>query len=249
MKEMNWNPWHGCTRISEGCLNCYMYEIDSKFRKNSNKIVKTSNFDLPIKRNKDYDYILRSEDLKSGFVYTCLSSDFFHEKADDWRKEAWRMIRERSDLNFMIFTKRVDRFYEELADDWGDGYDNVFIGVSCENQKRVDERVSILVKLPIKHRIIMLAPLLEKVDVSKYLRDIEMVSLSGENCGEEKGHLARPLDYDWVLSVRNQCVENNVNFEFMQTGSRFIKDGHIFRINSRRIQLEQAIKANIDYFN
>ena len=95
----------------------------------------------------------------------------------------------------------------------------------------------------------MLAPLLEKVDMRKYLETfkIEMVSVSGENCGMDRVHLARPLDYDWVLDAREQCIENDVNFEFMQTGSHFIKDGHTYKIKYHKTQLEQAIKADIDY--
>lgn len=246
LQELHWNPWHGCTRISDGCLNCYMYEIDSRYKINSAKVVKTSNFNLPVQRDGNYDYIL--ENTNSGFIYTCLSSDFFHEKADEWRKEAWSMIKERNDLNFMLFTKRIERFYEGLPRDWGEGYDNVFIGVSCENQEMVDKRVSEIVKLPIKHKIIYLAPLLERVDIERYLRNIEMVSVSGESCGPERRHLARVLDYDWVLDVREQCIRNDVNFEFMQTGTNFKKDGHIYRLKSHTVQLEQAIKANIDYF-
>lgn len=44
------------------------------------------------------------------------------------------MIKERSDLNFMILTKRIERFFESLPNDWGDGYDNVYIGCTVENQ-------------------------------------------------------------------------------------------------------------------
>ena len=62
-------------------------------------------------------------------VYTCFSSDFFLEEADPWREEAWRMIRERSDLFFFIVTKRIHRAEECLPEDWGSGWENVAINV------------------------------------------------------------------------------------------------------------------------
>lgn len=72
--------------------------------------------------------------IKPGkIVATCFATDFFLPEADEWRKEAWAMIKERSDLDFLILTKRIDRFLESLPSDWGDGYDNVNIGCTVEN--------------------------------------------------------------------------------------------------------------------
>lgn len=241
MKDIHWNPWHGCTKVSPGCKNCYMFAIDSSHNKQSNKVCKTKQFDLPVRRDKYCDYVLRES---NDFIYTCLTSDFFHKDADGWRLEAWKMMKERNDLNFMLFTKRIDRFMVNLPVDWGRGYDNVYVAVSCENQRYVDERVSELVTLPIKHRIIALSPLLECVSVGKWLdtRKIEHVSVSGESSAYE----ARVLDYDWVLKVRQECLEHQTGFNFRQTGSLFLKDGRLYRLNIHKLQIEQAIKAGID---
>lgn len=96
-----WNPWHGCRKISPGCLNCYVYRRDAEFGKDSSIIARTSRFDLPVKRNRKGIYKLQTDE---GTVYTCMTSDFFVEEADEWRPEAWRMIRERGDLHFVIIT-------------------------------------------------------------------------------------------------------------------------------------------------
>ena len=81
-------------------------------------------FDLPLKKKRDGNFRLQQK----GDVFTCGTSDFFLEEADEWRTEAWSMIRQRQDLSFLIITKRIHRFYEKLPPDWGEGYPNVKIG-------------------------------------------------------------------------------------------------------------------------
>ncbi len=176
-------------------------------------------------------------------VYTCFTSDFFVEGADEWRKEAWNMIKERSDLLFFIITKRVDRFYVSLPDDWGDGYENVAIACTVETQAMADYRLPIYTKLPIRHKLIVCAPLLEAINLREYLNPgrIEEVSAGGES-----GNDARICDYKWILDIRQQCVEADVPFWFHQTGARFLKDGKLFRI-MRKFQHSQARKAGINF--
>ena len=100
-----WNPWHGCHKLSTGCRHCYVYRGDSKHGKDSSIITKTGQFNLPVRRKKDKTYKIPSGNL----VYTCFTSDFLIEEADEWRIEAWKMMRERYDLHFLFITKRIDR--------------------------------------------------------------------------------------------------------------------------------------------
>ncbi|MCQ2246053.1 MAG: DUF5131 family protein, partial [Bacteroidaceae bacterium] len=90
-----------------------------------------------------------------------LSTDFFVEEADEWREEAWRIIRQRPDIVFRLLTKRASRIKECLPLDWGEGYENVLLQVTTENQKRADERLSILLDIPAKHKGFMAAPFIE----------------------------------------------------------------------------------------
>lgn len=111
-----------------------------------------------------------------------------------------------------------------------------------------DYRLPIFKKLDIKYKTIILAPMLERMDISKYLGDdIYEVNVSGESGSyPEIRAQIRALNYDWVLDIRNQCIKANVNFGFHQTGARFIKDGKEYRIE-RKYQISQAKKANIDF--
>ena len=237
----DWNPWHGCTKISPGCRYCYVYRQDERYSGSSvssSRCRKTSSFDLPVKRKRDGSYKIPSGKI----IFTCFTSDFLLKDADEWRPECWKMIKERKDCYFYFFTKRIDRIAECLPPDWEDGYDNVLIGCTVENQDRADFRLPVFRNLPIKHRSIIAAPLLEHLDLSAYLDEsIEEVSVGGES-----GNYARPCDYSWILDIRRQCVEKNVPFRFHQTGAFFIKDGKMYRIK-RAFQKSQARKANIDF--
>lgn len=237
-KMASWNLWHGCRKLSEGCRNCYVYRMDERHGKDSSEVKKTGYFNLPLKKNRKGEYKIPSGEL----VYTCFTSDFFLEEADQWREEAWSMIKKRQDLKFLIITKRIDRFLNVIPSDWGDGYENVTICCTVENQDRADYRLPIYLNLPIRHKIIICEPLLEQIDLSSYLcSQIEQLIAGGES-----GMEARVCDYDWILDLRRQCIENGVSFRFKQTGAKFKKDRKIYNID-RKFQHKQASKANINY--
>ena len=231
-----WNPWRGCIKCSEGCLHCYIHKGDYKRGINTSEIVKTKDFYKPIEKLKNGNY-----KMKSGLVYLCFQSDFLIKEADKWRNECFRMIKERQDCKFLFLTKRIERFKEIIPDDWNDGYDNVIVCCTVENQKNADYKLSIFKDLPIKHKCITMQPLLEKVNIEKYLDDIELVLVGGE-----QDYNARVLDYNWVLDIRKQCIKHNVNFEFRQCGTYTIKDGKTYKIETYNLT-KQARLANINY--
>ena len=219
-----WNPWRGCHKYSEGCKFCYIHKGDAKRKVDTNIITKTDNFYAPIQKNKKGEYKIKSGQT----VYLCFSSDFFIEEADKWRDECWKMIKERTDLHFIFLTKRIERFMNCIPRDWNDGYNNVTIGCTVENQEKVDFRLNIFSSLPIKHKNIICQPLIEEVNIEKYLDDVELVVVGGES-----DKFARPINYDWVLFIRQQCINKGVSFEFRQCGSNFIKDGKKYTLQAK----------------
>ncbi len=235
-----WNPWHGCHKISPGCYNCYVYRRDAEFGKDSSVVTKTSSFDLPLKRNRRKEYKLQPDEEP---VYTCMTSDFFLEEADGWRPEIWAMIRERRDLDFVIITKRIHRFMDCIPGDWGEGYENVTLICTCEDQIRADSRLPLFLKLPIRHKQIIHEPMLGPINISKYLMSGQIEQVI---CGGESGENARLCDYAWILDSWRQCVEADVAFYFKQTGANFRKGNRIYRI-ARKDQMVQAAKAGLVY--
>lgn len=237
-----WNPWHGCQKKSEGCQNCYMFYLD-KVHDNkiaSNMVYKTNNMKYPLQKNKDASYKVKSGEK----LRVCMTSDFFVEEADAWRMEAWDVIRQRKDVIFYLLTKRPERVMNCLPTDWEDGYENVFFNVTCENQERALERLPMLKELPFKHKGIMCAPLLSKIEIDKYLdmNFIEQVVVGGENYEN-----ARPCHYEWVKELSEACLQRNITFCFIETGSVFIKDGKKYVMPNKDLQSQMAFKSNLNY--
>ena len=233
---MSWEPWTGCYKVSDGCSYCYFYGPYSK-RYGQNTVAKTEEFTKPLESTKK-----GTPKIQSGkIVATCFATDFFIAEADEWRAEAWAMIKQRPDLDFLILTKRIDRFKVSLPSDWNDGYENVNIGCTIENQELADYRLPLFLSYPIKRRFIACAPLLEQIELSPYLSGINHVSVGGETSRE-----ARVCDFDWVMDIREQCVQAGVTFWFKNTGSRWKKDGTTQKVNPyKQNSLAKELGINI----
>lgn len=231
-----WNPWRGCHRCSQGCKFCYIHKGDAKKGIDTNQIMRTEKFYAPVEKKKSGDYKIKSGQT----VYLCFSSDFLIEEADSWREECWSIMRQRPDLHFIFLTKRIDRFLSCIPADWGNGYENVTVGCTVENQEMADKKLALFSELPIRHKNIICQPLIGPIELKSYLSGVELVVVGGES-----DRNARPLDYEWVLSLRQQCFESHVHFEFRQCGTHFIKDGKSYQLAVRELG-SQARKADID---
>ena len=240
---VTWNMHHGCTKHSAGCSHCYMFRRDESVGRDPTIVRKTQAFNLPVRRLRAGEHKGRYKIPAGSLIYTCFSSDFFHKDADVWRDELWTMMRERADWTFFMITKRPERIAEHLPSDWNDGWDHVHIAVTCENQWAADKRLPVYLGLPLKHRSIMVEPMLSRVNLHSYLESGKIESVS---TGGESGPDARPCDYAWVLDLHCQCVEHGVGFSYHQTGARLIRKGKEYNI-PRELQHEQAHKAHLDF--
>lgn len=224
MNRFDWNPWHGCKKCSPGCLNCFVYYLDAKRDKDASIVTRSkTNFNLPLKKDRSGNY-----KIPSGVVVaTCFTSDFFLEEADEWRGEAWKIIKDRNDVYFLICTKRIERFNDCIPDDWGLGYPNVIIAVTCENQEKADIRLPIFKEIKACSKHIFVAPILEKVDLSEHLSTgaFDCVSVSGESYEN-----ARVCDFEWIRFIKKTCDKYDVEFDFHQTGSNFVMNGKHYKI-------------------
>ena len=218
-----------------------MYFLDGLRDKDGSEIYRTkAGFRYPLSKDRQGNYKVKSGEM----IRVCMTSDFFLDAADAWRPEAWDIIRRRPDVKFFLLTKRPQRVREHLPQDWGDGWENVMFNVSCENQRRADERIPILLELPFRHKGIMCAPYIGPVSIEKYLKEnqIEQVLCDGENYGG-----ARPCHYEWVKALRDECVRYNVTFVFCGTGRRFVKDGRLYKIEGNGLQSQQAFRSGLSF--
>lgn len=148
-----------------------------------------------------------------------------------------------SQIQLWLLTKRAYRIRDCLPRDWSDGWDNVSLNVTAENQARADERLPILLDIPAKHKGVMIAPFIGKVDLETYLAagQLETVFADGENYDG-----ARPLHYEWVKLLYEQCRKYDVPFSFFGTGNVFIKDGKKYYI-CKAYQHVQALRSGLQY--
>lgn len=246
-----WNPWHGCHKVSEGCANCYMYYEDAIHDNGDPSQVRRNKAALryPLARDRSGSYKVRPGEM----IRVCMTSDFFVEEADAWRDEAWDVIAQRPDVKFFLLTKRAQRIERCLPHDWGAGWKNVMLNVTCENQRRADERIPILLDLPAAHKGVMCAPLIGPVSVARWLGEsrevdgtprpqIEQVLCDGENYAG-----ARPCHYEWVRQLSDECRAANVTFDFCGIGNCFVKDGVTYRFTSQAQQSRQAYRSGLSF--
>ncbi len=236
---ITWNPWKGCRKCSEGCRFCTSQRIVKKKGVEELVFEKTKEFEAPIEKDKNNEYKIPAGEL----ICVAMDSDFFLSEADDWRGRCWKMIRERSDLMFILRTRRIERFYDCIPEDWQLGYDNVIVACAVENQAMADEKLPIFLELPLKHRAVLCQPLLELINLEPYLEDVESVIVLGESAKN-----ARPLDFEWLPDIRWQCINTHTDFLFGRCGTHFVKDGRKYNLGSRE-QKEHARKINIDYYS
>jgi protein gp37 len=177
-------------------------------------VVRTKTWDQPLRWQKEAAAAGRTER-----VFTCSWSDWFHADADQWRDEAWALIKKTPNLQYQILTKRPERIRDHLPADWGKGYPNVWLGVSVEDRRFGLPRIDVLRTIPATIRFLSVEPLLE---------DLGTVNLDGIDwviVGGESGPGWRPMDHAWARSLRDQCKAAGVPFFFKQSSNRFTERG------------------------
>lgn len=211
--DHTWNPWYGCHKVSAGCKNCYMFREQKRWGREPNVVQRANHksFDAPLKWKN------------SASVFTCSWSDFFIQEADQWRAYAWDIIRKTPHLTYLVLTKRPERIDECLPNDWGEGWPNVWLGVSVENKDQRD-RISTLQDIPAIVRFVSCEPLLTPLNLCLWLfygySTIDWVITGGES-----GPGYRPANPDWFRSIRDQCAGAGVAYFHKQNGGNRKIDG------------------------
>jgi len=197
-----WNPWQGCLKVSPGCKYCYMYRDKKRYGQDPYAVVRSKppTFNAPLNK------------LEGPLVFTCSWSDFFIDVADEWRDDAWDIIRKTPHLTYQILTKRPERIADHLPNDWGSGWDNVWLGVSVETNTQM-WRIEVLRSIPAAVRFISAEPLLETITL-----DLDGYSwvISGGESGI--GDNWRPAELSWFRDIRDQCQVAGVPFFHKQHG-------------------------------
>lgn len=237
-----WNPWIGCHEVSPGCAHCYAKVLETRWGRDFGTVRRTKTMEDPLKWTRP------------SVIFTCSMSDFFHEVADQWRHLAWEVIRSTPRHFFLILTKRIERVPAMLPDDWGEGYPNVGLGVTIENQ-RFAYRARDLREIPAALRFISAEPLLSLIDLTRVPRAGEKINwsdtvnvLKGKNAvgwvigGGESQAGARFCDPVWLRFLRDQCAYHKVPFFLKQLGGHPNPRDHEEALLEGRLYTEMPLR-------
>ena len=204
--ESTWNPVTGCTKISDGCKNCYAEKLAKRLKAMGQDNYKNG-FKLTLQNNM-LERPLSWKKPQTIFVNSM--SDLFHKDVPlDYIQKVFDVMGRADWHQFQVLTKRSERlkeFNEKL--NW---QPHVWMGVSVENEKVV-HRIDDLRETDAHIKFLSIEPLLgslPKLD----LNGIDWVIVGGES-----GPKARLMEENWVIEIKDQCKEQNVPFFFKQWG-------------------------------
>ena len=219
--DATWNPVRGCTKISPGCKHCYAETFAERFRGVKGHPYEQG-FDLRLVPEKLTEPLLwRSPKL----VFVNSMSDLFHEGVpDDYIEMVCRVMTTANWHTFQVLTKRSARLRDLLRGRlrFAGEQEHIWWGVSVENREYGLPRIEHLQAAPARVRFLSVEPLLEQ------LGHFDLSGVSWTIVGGESGPGARPMQEEWVVSIRDLCASARVPFFFKQWGGvRKKKNGRL----------------------
>ena len=209
--DATWNPVRGCTKISPGCLHCYAETFAERFRGVPGHPFEQG-FDLRIVPEKLGDPLRWGT---SRMIFVNSMSDLFHKDVpDDYIVKVARVMTAANWHTYQVLTKRADRLQKLLKDKlrFAAEQPHIWWGVSVENRKHGLPGIDLLRESPAQDRFLSIEPLLE------HLGPINLAGINWVIVGGESGPGARPMNKEWVHSIREQCQRSKVAFFFKQWG-------------------------------
>ena len=204
--ETTWNPITGCTKITEGCANCYAEKMAKRLKAMGNPSYKNG-FDLTLHEN-----ILERplQWKKPRVIFVNSMSDMFHEDvSEEFIYRAFDIMNQADWHIFQVLTNRSTNMVKVLENyDLGE---NIWLGVTVENNK-YGHRIKNLLKTNASVKFVSFEPLLSSI------RDVDIQGIDWAIVGGESGPKARPMDEKWALEIKDKCEEFNIPFFFKQWG-------------------------------
>jgi protein gp37 len=213
--DFTFNPWTGCTKVSPGCDHCYA----EGWAKRSGHVewgphaarrrTAAATWQAPLKWN-----LAAAQAGRRARVFCASLADVFDNHPSilsEWRADLWALIAATPNLDWLLLTKRTQNIEMRLPLMWRDGWPNVWLGTTVENQTEANRRILHLLDTPARVRFLSCEPLIERVTPN--LDGIHWVI-----CGGESGPGARPMHPDWARSLRDQCQAAGVAYFFKQWG-------------------------------
>ncbi|WP_226779566.1 DUF5131 family protein [Oceaniglobus trochenteri] len=217
------NPWWGCTKVSEACKHCYAEAWAKRVGQNvwgpkpERRQLSDTHWRQPLKWNRDAEGA-----AERPRVFCASMADVFEDREElvPLRARLFDLIEETPNLDWLLLTKRPQNV-ARMAKWQAEWPDNVWLGTTVELQHRADELLPYLAAIPAKVRFISAEPLLGSLAIEPWLETtIDWVITGGES-----GPKARPASPEWFRSLHSQCMRTETAFHFKQWGDWAPGDG------------------------
>jgi protein gp37 len=216
--ESSHNFWYGCQKVSPGCKFCYAERQMSGYGRDFHTVTRAKGFDKPLHWRK------------GRRIFVTPWSDFFLPGADEWRDDAWNIMRQTPQHTYLILTKRPEYIEKRLPTGWRGGWPNVWLGVSAEMQSLANQRIPILLSIPAAIHFVSCEPLLGPICLDDYFawtfyngeqwedaNSLDWVIAGGESGSHQKDpRRQRLMDMAWARDLRDQCVDFGIPFWLKQ---------------------------------
>lgn len=224
------NPWIGCTKISDGCDHCYA-ERDWDHRKGlvswgSGKPrhrTGPANWQQPIR----WDDACRRQGIRQRVFCASLADVFDPEVPDVWREDLFALIKRTPNLDWLLLTKRVGlmaAFFRDFRDaQWP--WPHVSLGTSIESQG-FNWRGTKLAAIPAARRFVSVEPMLGPIGDEMWIQAVHEVIVGGES-----GPESRSIKPDWIRELRDNCMARGTGFCFKQWGDGYSRDIHSHQLH------------------
>jgi len=215
--DHTFNPWWGCTKVSDACNNCY---AEAWAKRTGHDVW---GYRKPRRQLSDAYWMQpliwdAEAKLKGRRRVFCASmADVFEWGSDlnNLRSRLWAVIESTPNLDWLLLTKRP-HLINRLTP-WGENWPgNVWVGTTVEDQQAARKRIPKLLDTFAKVKFLSCEPLLEKVELKTWIEGIDWVIAGGET-----GAKARPTSPSWFRNIRDLCIQRNVPFHFKQWGDWF----------------------------
>ncbi|HEX4998593.1 MAG TPA: phage Gp37/Gp68 family protein [Terriglobia bacterium] len=239
--ETTWNPLTGCSKISPGCDNCYAIREARRLSGNPSKRVRAAYEGTTTRVNgrPNWTGLLRTVSerreqplhwAKPRRIFVNSMSDLFHDDVPTSDVLAIADVMKRADWHtYQVLTKRSARLRDLLNGELRSfaALPHIWWGVSVENRRHGIPRIDDLRQAPVVTRFLSVEPLLED------LGELNLDGIHWVIVGGESGPGSRPMQQDWVESIRQQCAEARVPFFFKQWGTYAPQDGVMTRLGKK----------------
>lgn len=211
-----WNPITGCSPVSEGCKNCYARRMANRLR---------GRFGYP--EDEPFRVTFHPDRLKQPLkwkkprlIFISSMGDLFHDNVKnhlEWPLSIFKVTRLANQHIYLILTKRIQNVVEYLRHPLSFQFgNNIWLGVTAENQKRADGRIPILLQIPAAVRFVSVEPCLSKINLTPYLH----CGIGWVVIGAESGPKKRYFNPKWAERIISQCEEAKIPVFYKQDSNQ-----------------------------